>query len=387
MLEYDCTYTNSAESSISSDVDTNFALMGITTVSDNVVGNSSLNATTSFGCSNKRKSKVTCEMKDSPSKSDNGNILERLRKEQQLNPWLVIGQEWLTILDKRPLCAEDIKVVEGTRIAAYKRCLERYCSSLKEVKLQKECDDYQIQEEVLPCPCVGSPEAPIWLLLKNPGMSDWDWYDFVSIKMGREKIKHELIKDVRTDYGYADEDEALRKRQQLLVRQLVFDFEGGSKFYVFEDVFKTFDGKSKCACGSYEWYKKNLFPAGRFFGCEIGDAKSFASSNLFVLDYHPYHSKSFFEKGMDDIKTPYWDKLVEYGFAREKLMIFWGSKVLEKIRNKYEEEYLDAVKKRHIVVLRGPSASCSVKMADFPVGNNNFVKEHLKRESENDCLF
>lgn len=328
-------------------------------------------------------------MKKMLSKSSNSNLLELLKTDQQLNPWLAIGREWLTILDKQPLGAENIRVIseEKTRMAAYKGRLERYRSNLKDEKKKQKCNVYQIYEDVLPCPCVGSPVAPIWLMLKNPGMSDWDWYDLVSIKKGREKIKHEQIKDIRTYGGRAYENNALRKRQQLLVRQLMFDFEQGSKFYVFEDVFKTFKGKSKSACGSYDWYKKNLFPSGHFFGCEKGDAKSFASNYLFVLDYHPYHSKSFFEQGMDEIRTPYWDKLVEYAFAKEKLMIFWGSKVLEKIRSKYKNEYLDAVEKRRIVILRGPSASCSVKMADFPVGNSHFVKEYLKKERESERLF
>ncbi len=324
------------------------------------------------------------------SKSCTSDLLELLKTDQQLNPWLTIGQEWLTVLDKQPLCGEGIKMIseEKTRMTAYKKRLERYRSSLKDEKKQQKCNDYQILEEVLPSPCVGSPDAPIWLMLKNPGMCDWDRYDLVSITKGRKKIKRELAKNVRTEYvDCADEKDALRKRPQLLVRQLMFDFEQGSKFYVFENVFKTFDGKSKSTCGSYDWYKKNLFPSGRFLGCATGDARSFASNNLFVLDYHPYHSKLFFEKGMDDIKNPYWDKLVEYAFAKEKLMIFWGSKVLEKIRSKYEKDYLNAVNKWRIVILRGPSASCSVKMADFPVGTNLFVKEFLKKECEDERMF
>ena len=319
----------------------------------------------------------------------NDSQLLEILKNESCNPWLSIARRWLEILDKRPLSTKDIKIAdtEKERIAKYMEHLKQYRLNLKKREPKLKSADYQIYEDVLPCPCVGSPDAPIWLMLKNPGMSDWDWYDLVSIKKGREKIKHEQIKDIRTYGGRAYENNALRKRQQLLVRQLMFDFEQGSKFYVFEDVFKTFKGKSKSACGSYDWYKKNLFPSGHFFGCEKGDAKSFASNYLFVLDYHPYHSKLFFEQGMDEIRTPYWDKLVEYAFAKEKLMIFWGSKVLEKIRSKYKNEYLDAVEKRRIVILRGPSASCSVKMADFPVGNSHFVKEYLKKERESERLF
>ena len=80
------------------------------------------------------------------------------------------------------------------------------------------------------------------------------------------------------------------------------------------------------------------------------------SENLFVLDYFPYHSAKFYDKGADCLKQNYWGFLAKHGLTNKKLMVFWGSKILNRVKKDYPEEFDAAAKEERIAILRGQKA-------------------------------
>lgn len=293
------------------------------------------------------------------------DLLDRLRKDKAVNPWLEVADKWLQMVEENSIAFSDDSIVpsERLRVAAYE----------EKVSQMGKCGDFAIEKEILPCPCIGSPEAEIWLMFKNPGCTCWDYYDFVSVQKGKD----ELLKDDSKSRRKAkfrkyddekDEEAALRTRQELAIRQLKFDYSK-SGFYVFNDAFRTFEGRSMACCGTYDWNEKMMFPAKGFLTSARNGQymESWCASKVFELDYHPYRSKRFDRDNASLIETPYWGDLVDYAFNHHKRMVFWGGWVLRKARERVGESlYVKAVAERRILVMKSQRAMFSDETTYFP---------------------
>lgn len=267
-------------------------------------------------------------------------LMKKLREDVTFNPWLSASTGWeSSSLDQYVLNAEAVR---------------KYDEALRDSK-EKDKSKMALHLKLLPQPFVGTPEAGIWLMLKNPGWSEWDEYDYG----GKSSNLYEL-----REWNSAEEEQQMKElRRELIFKQYKFTLEGDERFYVLHDAFHTKkDGVGKCE-GAYRWYTKQLFPAngnGLIRAIDPGIKPSlyasWSSRNLFVLDYFPYHSEKFYDGGADYLKQDYWSHLVEYGLTTKKLMVFWGSKILNRVKKDWPKEYEDAAKEGRIAILRSQKA-------------------------------
>lgn len=291
------------------------------------------------------------------------DLMKSLQEDESFNPWLKASRKW-----RNSSCGLYCLEGDANRIKCYHAALSGDVK--KEDRSEKELE---LHLDLLPQPFVGTPDAGIWLMLKNPGWSKWDEYDDHMGSTGKTE-------ELREWKSGAEEKEMLQKRRVLTFKQYEFALQGEDRFYVLNDAFRTKrDGVGKCE-GVYRWYTKQLFPNnGLFCGIDPNRYCSWCSENLFVLDYFPYHSAKFYDKGADCLKQDYWERLVEHGLTNHKLMVFWGSKILNRVKDQFEEGYAEAAKSGRIAILRGQRAvlkEWNLVFACDPHGHR--IMEYLK---------
>jgi len=280
-------------------------------------------------------------------------LIDKLRHDATFNPWLNKVDEF------RQGLATGIRqfVLDCNKIDEYN------------VRINGGPAKFCLKLEIPPQPFIGTPEANIWLLLKNPGYSDIDLYDcWGDIVQDSIVLPADVAKN------------ALQRRQELMISQFGFDQEKGKEFYLLDESFRTCIASGK---GGYGWYSRYLFPEDGLLSkfCEntTADRLAFCSRNIFVLDYHPYHSKNFCEAHSDVLVHEYWKVLVEHGLKSKKIMVFWGSKILAKVRQRFPQEYASAVNERRVFVLKGARAYFSSEsLYQVADSNGEFLKPYIQ---------
>ena len=216
-------------------------------------------------------------------------LMQELRTNSELNPWLDVAEEWLHDVNagKSRDCfihPNDEKAVKHHNEAARKWCEKRK----KDGDPKVLPEDFYLHSDLMPQPFIGNPQAPIWLLLENPGYSVADVYDLKSIKEGRKLLPEKTFRSLGQP-----EEELLKVRQLLVCNQLMFQFDNDKAFYELRPEFNTIEPQKKGkTLGGYNWYMKYLCcKSGYFGGCK--DLPKTLSRNLFLLEYIPYHSVRF----------------------------------------------------------------------------------------------
>lgn len=176
-------------------------------------------------------------------------------------------------------------------------------------------DDYKLRLNLPPQPFIGHPKAKIWILQYNPGYSegidDFDYRGVVRPWLASHTQKHVS---------------QLEDRIELICDQ--YEFKGNTGFYVLDEKFNTFKYGTRDGRGAHLWYKSTYFPEQGLFA-RIGDLnerqKRFADSNLFVIEYLPYHSKKFRHEFFPFLPSfTFWRQLMQYAFTHEKIVLCNG---------------------------------------------------------------
>lgn len=187
-----------------------------------------------------------------------------------------------------------------------------------------------VYTNVLPQPMTGHPNAPVWLLLLNPGFKAKDYYDHVNVS---SKMRQCIIKngdgrysDLSFDNPGSEEVSKLEKRQKLLLSNLRLK-KWPAPFYLLDESFKTGTERSG---GGFRWWRRHLgLESGNGFFERDPDGQSpdIVGRCLFVLEAFPYHSVTFpvgMVKEWSNRQTAYfkfWKRLVKYGFAHREVVI------------------------------------------------------------------
>ena len=291
---------------------------------------------------------------------NDNELMDNLKNDVAFNPWLGKVDEYRNNFET------------GIRsFVLHKNKVDDYESKVNVI--DGENDQLHLRLDIPPQPFIGMPTAGIWLLLKNPGFSEIDLYDY----WGTMSQNNSVIRKIQSER----EVQLLQDRRERLLSQYSFSQESGCEFYLLDDSFKTCSVSGK---GGFGWYSRYLFPKGgllsRYCASDRDEDKlAFCSRNIFVLDYHPYHSENYCEEYADILKDNYWDKLVEHALINNKLLVFWGSKILSKVKTQFEELYNNAVEAGRIYVLKGASAYFSSNCLFKVVGRGGvFLKPYLK---------
>lgn len=306
-------------------------------------------------------------------------LIDKLRdKRAAFNPWLTVADEWLEMLKEGTWKSQlFVHPDDESHVREYKDKLNKDFSKRGRSKDRPKKKDKQLILDILPQPFIGNPCAPIWVLLRNPGYSAIDVYDLRSIDEGRQEIRKSRELKLR-DLMHSnndDEQRSLRTRQELVCRQLKFDFDLGKEFYILRHEFMTIrrssdacKKKSRKVYGGYNWYKKYLLSDN---GCirrrDVDmDLLSIASKRLFVMEYDPYHSKAYFKSGVSFAHHSMWENLVKHGI-KQKIVIARGGDILEHIvKSVPKEDLLKASNERRLFLFKGQSAALSTNNLYWP---------------------
>ena len=192
-----------------------------------------------------------------------------------------------------------------------------------------------VYKDLLPVPFLGSPTAPVWLILMNPSYSPIDLYDNLGLCPGCEKTMicpqkcHEsTCRESDTDWidHKLDPLHALNERQTILLRQLRLG--QNSSFAFLEKAFDVLgDSASHRGKGGYRWWSGHLFgKEGRLLQSCAGDAQT-AGGKLFVLETFPYHSEHFHDGFYScdylssSIYWDFWKALIQWGCENGRKLI------------------------------------------------------------------
>ena len=255
------------------------------------------------------------------------NNLENILKD---NPFLASGllDSWERKLEKLrnrqcAPCDLDFDFV----LDDDKEFLESTAKGKKQSVLSK------LRTKLLPQPMVGHPQAPVWILLLNPGFGEKDYYDHVSVS---EKTRRCLM--VNAPESYSDKsfdptgvmsEEKLVQRQELMLSSLRCQ-TWPAPFYILDKAFKT--GSAEVDDGWHWWSKRLRLGKGTnsFFPqnfCKTGEEANAVGRSLFVLEAFPYHSKTF-PTGMVEkwakqgtAYFKFWKRLVKYGLKHKEIII------------------------------------------------------------------
>lgn len=232
---------------------------------------------------------------------------------------------------------------------------------------------------VPPQPFVGHPSSPIWLIMKNPGVGPWDECDLLNGRSGLSK----------SDRIHATEmaDAGLLRRKELYRDQLKLTDKSDSAFSLLDASFDTAERKGgRKPRNTYLWYRRYLLSRTGLLSPfvdvdDLVESGRFVSRNLFALDFVPYRSKSFEDENSRFAHGVFWRKLMRYGLAN-KTVVFWGSRILNKIRNDNElASRLDvAISQNRIAVIKTQQMYFSASTTYMPM-NTTFIHNALKRRS------
>ena len=204
---------------------------------------------------------------------------------------------------------------------------------------KKELFGKSICTNVLPQPMTGHPQAPIWILLLNPGFCAKDYYDHINVS---EKMRRCIVKTGGGEYTDQSFDKPgpeakrkLEKRQNLILSDLRAE-NWPSPFYILDESFET---SPEDIADGWHWWRKRLRIGKRensFFPpefCKNGEEANAVGRCLFVLEAFPYHSGNFPQnivKPWRERQTKYfqfWKRLVQYGLTHKKTIVIRASDV------------------------------------------------------------
>ena len=186
----------------------------------------------------------------------------------------------------------------------------------------------QVRSMVLPQPWTGHPQAPVWLLLLNPGFCLKDFYDHINVS---KKMRECIVRTgsyTSQSFDSSGAETKLENRQGLILSNLRFD-SWPAPFYFLDDSFKTGnDG----AVGHSWWFRHLSLKGGSnsFFSDLANNEVSWAETIgrcLFVLEAFPYHSSTFpgnmIRKWVkaETNSFNFWKRLVQYGLTHKKEIV------------------------------------------------------------------
>lgn len=218
----------------------------------------------------------------------------------------------------------------------------------------KEAAHIQVLTHLLPQPFAGSPLSDTWILLYNPGYSPVDEFDNLSVANKAEvfqRILPELstrclarrtqsVSDFFVNRTEEDDARCLRRRQSLMLNQLVLDAKTKFPFFWLDQSFCTVNKRSvgNKLMGGHIWWRSMLLNADgsmRDFlrhdreGVTQDRVYQAISGAVFVLEYFPYHSRNFGRgvlkrNGWLSIQNGYhefWVSMVKYAMQNGKTII------------------------------------------------------------------
>ena len=222
-------------------------------------------------------------------------------------------------------------------------CDEKFLQKITESEAHA---NYKILPNLLPQPFAGDPRGDIWLLLYNPGYTPIDDFDNISVvdkddvfEKVRDMMLSELseIRDAderkrrEQSYGLLNssdlfversptvDGECLRRRQELMLNQLLLNIDKNLPFFWFDESFMTVKEKvfGKKLIGGHLWWKAKL----NKFLSEKNDEK-----RVFVMEYFPYHSRNFKHNQLrgwvrESCYHKFWQAMIEYGQKHGKRII------------------------------------------------------------------
>lgn len=232
--------------------------------------------------------------------------------------------------------------------------------------------------ELPPQPFVGHPSAPIWIMLKNPGLGDWDRCDLL------EGLKGLSLKNRK--FATAAADKCLAQRQKLYCDQLNFNCKRDASFIFLNAAFDTAKRGNRNPRNANLWFRRYLLSRrGLLDGLvDRENAQSsyrFMSKNVFVLDYVPYHSKNYADPKVELTHHRFWKELVRYALCDgRKLLVFWGHQVLEKLQHDQElANCLEgAVSRCRVAVIKSRQVYFSPRTT-YLLANKSLIKKVVKR--------
>lgn len=243
-----------------------------------------------------------------------GNLNEVLEK----NPFLSVVSSWKEECRKirqNKMDGENESFVLGNDEAWIKEYNEK-------IRGKKEYDNLRLRINLIPQPFVGHPSAPIWILMLNPGYSERDEYDYLSVtELNKSRISKQIKKLKSPVFPIGEEWSLLEARQDALLEQLMLN---RTSFHLLE---KSFDSLRGLKYGGYKYWESHLFGKDEqyFMSWFKKEAYMTASNHVFVLEMMPYHSKHF----DDSILTSkswnesgyaiFWRNLVNYGIENNKV--------------------------------------------------------------------
>ena len=288
-------------------------------------------------------------------------LMQKLRTDAKFNPWID-----LTKKEDVPISIDDVDSI-----------------NIVNEGLKDEC---KLRIDIMPQPFIGSPTAPLWVLMKNPGLTALDYYDFVSVqdwdvfRLNVPWKKWHVIKRRNLFFRHGGEDieaEMLAKRRKLALDQLTFSGSQGAEFYYFDECFKTYQSDGgRQVNGGQDWY--NQYFCTEEMGVDreemsLNMRMKILSRKVFVLDCCPYHSCVYDDKFWPVLtrSKELWTKLVQFALENEKNIIVRGTAVLLKVKDVNEKLFQNALSKRKIGLFKSKNAYLSANNLVFPASDED----------------
>lgn len=259
------------------------------------------------------------------------------------------------ILNTNPFTQE---IVDGWRKLLKRGGDGRFVLPCDEKLLQKIIEsearaNYEPLPSLLPQPFAGDPHGDIWLLLDNPGYTPIDKFDNISVadkddvfEKVRDMMLSELSKIRNADerkrreqsYGLLHSSdlfverspqkdvECLRRRQTLMLNQLLLNIDKALPFFWLDGSFRTVNANvfGRRLVGGHLWWRTKL---NKFL------RKGNDVRRVFAMEYFPYHSRNFKHNSKHDLLGEwasescyhkFWRAMVEYGRKHGKRIIVRG---------------------------------------------------------------
>lgn len=286
---------------------------------------------------------------------------ELIKKE---NPWQHVAEAWLGRM--RSVSGGNYVLKED------EKAFDTYASSSH--------SPHELVLDVPPQPFVGSPKANIWFLMNNPGHEgEWGHCDLLQGKRA--------LSDAEKVFATDASDSALERRQWLYSRQLRLDGDPGHEFMLLDPSFDTAHSKRTNAKNIYTWYVAQFLPKEGVFQGYVNsesaeEVVAFFSKNLFVLDYFPYHSRTYDPKFPKVEHTKFWRLAIKEALKDErKMFILRGSKIRDVINEDKEmsELFRDAISQKRVLFVSGQRVWLTAANLRFPCpGNDLFAPFIIK---------